>query len=161
VRKSDFFNEYDAGSILRTFVPVLIDEEPGFEADVAQMATSNRSFEKVFEKVLQRWFAYEGDGRDFESWASFTSRVQCGIRQLMDREGSGKRVALFTSGGPISAVVQKALGLSNQSTISIAQQIVNSSVSRFKYNGEAVMLFGFNDITHLELDDPDRLITYR
>lgn len=161
VRKNDFFNEYDAGSILRTFVPILIREEPGFEDQVAEMTTSNRSFEKVFGKVLKRWFDHKGEAHNFESWASFTSRVQRGIRQIMDREGSGKRVAVFTSGGPISAVVQKALGLSNQSTISIASQIVNSSVSRFKYNKEAVMLFGFNDITHLELDDPDRLITYR
>jgi broad specificity phosphatase PhoE len=161
VRITDFFNEYDAGALLKTFVPILCREDPAFAAVAAKMHTGNRSFQIVLEKVLLRWFDHREETEHAESWASFTSRVQQGLREIMAREGPGKRVAVFTSGGPISVVVQKALSLSNQSTLGLLHQIVNSSVSRFKYNGEGVMLFGFNDFTHLELDDPYRLITYR
>lgn len=161
VQKSDAFNEYNAESVLKTFIPVLIREEPGFEAEVMKMKTSNRSFQNVLEKALLRWLDHRDESRCMDSWESFTGRVKHGVQEIMAREGSGKRVAVFTSGGAISAVVQKALNLSDRSTLSLSWQIVNSSVTRFKYSGERLMLFGFNDFTHLELGDHDRLITYR
>ncbi len=160
-QESRFFDEYDAGAILRTFLPVLIREDPGFEAEVEKMKSSNRAFQKVLEKVLLRWFDHRDETQQLESWASFTARVQRGLFEVMAREGAGRRVAVFTSGGPISAAVQKALTLSNESTLSIVRQIVNSSVTRFKYSGDRMTLFGFNDFTHLEPGYSDRLITYR
>jgi len=68
---------------------------------------------------------------------------------------------VFTSGGPISATVQAALGLTDEKTMEVSWQIMNASVTRFKYSGKKIGLAGFNDISHLELENDSELLTYR
>lgn len=70
-------------------------------------------------------------------------------------------MAIFTSGGPISVCVQQALNLSDDHTLQITWQIMNASVTRLKYSSNRLMLFGFNDVTHLELQKDAHLLTYR
>jgi hypothetical protein len=38
---------------------------------------------------------------------------------------------------------------------------MNASVTRIKYNSRGIMLAVFNDVTHLELEGDERLLTYR
>ncbi len=161
VKKTDAFNEYDAEKILRTVIPILIKEEPAFEADVARMLTDNRCFQKVFEKAMMKWGENNARFDGLETSESFADRVYQGIQDIILKEGSGKKVAVFTSGGCISAVIQKTLGLSNEDTLKLSWQIVNTSVTRFKYSGNRLMLFGFNEFAHLELTNDKKLITYR
>ena len=161
VLKTDAFNEYDSENILKTLIPEIISREPGFEADVAAMLSSNRSFQKVLEKIMRIWVSIEKPLKNLETWHSYSGRVVAGLKKIMTKESSGKKVAIFTSGGPISICVQKALNLSDEHTLQLAWQIMNTSITRFKYSGNRLMLSGFNDITHLELKgDPD-LISYR
>jgi broad specificity phosphatase PhoE len=68
---------------------------------------------------------------------------------------------VFTSGGPISVTVQNALGLSDEKALEISWQILNTSITRIKYNSHSMMLAGFNEVTHLELEGDEGLITYR
>jgi broad specificity phosphatase PhoE len=79
----------------------------------------------------------------------------------METYGSGRKIIIFTSGGPISAAVQHALGLTDSKAIEISWQIMNASVTRFKYNSRGMMLSVFNDITHIEMEKDKDLITYR
>jgi len=79
----------------------------------------------------------------------------------MATQGSGKTIAVFTSGGPISVCVQKALDLSDEKTLELTWQIMNASVTRLKYSSNRLMLFGFNDVTHLSLKKDAGLLTYR
>ncbi len=80
---------------------------------------------------------------------------------MMAAEGTGKKIAVYTSGGPISVCVQKALTLSDENTLQLTWQIINASVTRLKYSNNRLMLSGFNDVTHLELEKDLGLITYR
>jgi hypothetical protein len=38
---------------------------------------------------------------------------------------------------------------------------LNASITRIKYNSRGMMLAGFNEVTHLELEGDGRLLTYR
>ena len=76
-------------------------------------------------------------------------------------QGPQKRIIISTSGGPISTAVQLALGLSDEKTLEIAWQILNASITRFKYNQRRIGLAGFNDISHLEMMKDENLLTYR
>jgi broad specificity phosphatase PhoE len=161
VYKNEAFNEYDSEKILIATIPVLIQENPAFESDVAKMFDDSRSFQKVLEKVMLRWVQ---DGVEVEgagTWADYSSRVCSAIDEMMKHEGAGKNLAVFTSGGPIAVTVQKALNLSNEETLKILWQIVNTSVTRFKYSGVRLALFSFNDFSHLEETKDKRMITYR
>jgi broad specificity phosphatase PhoE len=79
----------------------------------------------------------------------------------MKRHSSKKQLAIFTSGGPISVAIQLALGISDQKTMEISWQIMNASITRFKYNDRGIALSGFNDIAHLEIERNKKLLTYR
>ena len=81
--------------------------------------------------------------------------------ELTGRHGARKQIAVFTSGGPISVVVQAALDLSDRKTLEVSWQLMNASVTRIKYNRRGIMLAVFNDVTHLELESDERLLTYR
>jgi hypothetical protein len=67
-------------------------------------------------------------------------------------------VAIFTSGGPLSVVAQRALHLSAQDTLRIAWMARNSSFSEFLFSGDRLTLSSFNSFPHL---DDDSLLTYR
>ena len=161
VHRTDAFNEYDSEKILTAMIPFLIKEEPVFEVEVKEMTQDNRSFQKVFEKVMSSWIKGTNRLAGLDTWKTYSDRVRVGIERIMDCEGAGKNVAVFTSGGPIAAAVQKALNLPDQDVLKLLWHIVNTSVTRFKYSGQRISLFGFNDFSHLELAKDRRLITYR
>ncbi len=161
VNTTDAFNEYDSENILKTLIPEVIKEKPAFEADVAAMLQSRQAFQKVYEKIMRLWMSQETPFRNLETWKTYSDRVHTGLQTIIDSAGSGKKIALVTSGGPISVCVQKALKLSNENTLQLTWQIMNASVTRLIFSGHRLMLSGFNDVTHLELKKDSNLITYR
>ncbi len=161
VHKTDAFNEYDSETILRNLIPEMIREEPAFEADVAAMLKSQREFQKVYEKVMRIWMSKVSPFKNLETWKTYYSRVRAGFNKIMASEGAGKKIAVFTSGGPISVCVQKVLSLSDENTLQLTWQIMNTSITRLKYSGNQMTLFGFNDVTYLELKRDGQLLTFR
>lgn len=159
--RDEAFNEYDSETIIKTLIPEFIKEDPAFTADAAGMFADRRAFQKVYETIMGRWICSKAPIPGLESWRDYSGRVISGIETAMADAGSGKTIALFTSGGPIAICVQKALGLSNTATLAITWQIMNASVTRFKFSGNRLMLFGFNDVGHLERTKDRQLITYR
>jgi len=161
VHTTDALNEYDSETIIKTLIPELIREDPAFASEAASMIRDKRSFQKVYETIMGRWVRGADPIENLETWPAYARRVTAGLKDIIASEGSGKAVAVFTSGGPISIYVQKALGLSDDMTLAITWQIINASVTRFKFSGDRLMLFGFNDVSHLERTKDQQLITYR
>lgn len=161
IHKTDAFNEYDSENIIKTLIPEMIREEAAFEAEVATMLSGKRSFQKVYEKIMRKWVNNEKPIKNLESWNNYSRLVKKGLHTIMTDEGAGKTIAVFTSGGPISVCVQQALHLSDETTLQMAWQIMNTSITRFKYNNSEIMLSGFNDVSHLEVEKETALITYR
>ena len=58
-------------------------------------------------------------------------------------------------------VVKEALNLTDNATMALSWQIMNASITRFKYNTRGLALAGFNDIAHLELAHDESLLSYR
>jgi broad specificity phosphatase PhoE len=161
VYKNEAFNEYDSEKILTAIIPVLIQENPAFETEVSDMFGGSRSFQRVLEKVMGRWVMEGATIEGVGTWKDYAGRVNAAIDDIMETQGADKNLAVFTSGGPIAVTVQKALNLSNEQTLKILWQIVNTSITRFKYSGRRLALFGFNDFSHLESAGGSGLITYR
>ena len=69
-----------------------------------------------------------------------------------------RRVAVFTSGGPIGLAVQFAMKAPDRSFLEINWRVRNTSVTEFVFDRERVTLDSFNSIAHLA----DRALwTYR
>jgi len=110
---------------------------------------------------MTRWASGSFDVPGSPRWKDFRKRVQQGVQEIMQRQGPKKRLAVFTSGGPISVTVQMALDLSDQKAMAVSWQIMNASVTRFKYKSKDIALAGFNDVSHLMLQGDRNLMTYR
>lgn len=165
IEQMDAFNEYDSESVLRGLIPVMENEDPDFKKDVETIFDDKKSFQRVFEKVMLRWVSGDYDAPGLVTWKAFYNYVEQGIHHIMNAGDRGRNVALFTSGGPVSVAVGKALHLTGPDTLRVSWQVVNSSISCFKYNQHGFMLSTFNDHSHLEAGSGQPhgggLITYR
>lgn len=154
-------NEYDTNAVVEAQVPAMMAADPTLMDDLERMYTDKESFKRVFEGAMLRWVTGNHDAAGTESWKDFTSRVADSLQDIMKTHGRGASIAVFTSGGPICAVLRWVLNLSGERAIRLNWQVVNTSYSRFMYNNERITLAGFNSISHLELHNDRSLITYR
>lgn len=155
------FDEYDAFAVWKNQTQIMVQEKILQVDDIARTRTDKRKFQRLFEQVMMRWISGNHDTPGNVSWKDFTDRVMDGIAALTTRNGSGRHIAVFTSGGPVSIAMQLALGLSDSKTMEISWQVMNASVSRFFFNSRGIFLAGFNDISHLTLKQDPTLLTYR
>lgn len=155
------FNEYSSRDIIMAHLEDVAREDPSLKADMENFYTDKNAFQRVFEKIMIRWISGEADKPGIVRWQDFRVRVQAGFRKVMAENGRKKNILICTSGGPISAAVQMALGLSDEKTLRTAWHIVNTSVTTFAYDQDRVTLTAFNNAAHLELMNDSEWITYR
>lgn len=153
----DDFDEYPAFELLKHWMPILLKEDPEF-AKLLSGGASARQMDAALDVIVTRWAAGELDTGEHETFVDFVGRVDRGLRQIMSEQGRGKRVAVVTSGGPISVSLKLTLGIADERTLRIAWVVANSSFTEFRYRSDELTMVGFNRIPHL---DDDRLITYR
>jgi len=114
-----------------------------------------RSFQQEFIQAMKRWIS--GDFDDYkESWPQFKQRcinsLQEAVTQINDNEPSNKKdLVIFTSGGVIGVIVGHILGLDNQQSLQVSQQLVNSSVTKVIATNDGFKLNYLNNYSHLEL----------
>jgi broad specificity phosphatase PhoE len=155
------FNEYDAALVWAFQTKQMRADEPGLLEELEQRPTDKKAFQRVFSRVMERWVSGKFDDPGIVTWEAFKTRVVLGLNTLVTTWGPQKKIAVFSSGGPISIVVQQALGLSDSMAVAISWQVHNASITRIKYNQSTISLTGFNEIAHLELTGDRTLLTYR
>ncbi len=99
---------------------------------------------------------YESDG--FETWRQFHDRVMGALAHIRSQERRGRRVAVFTSGGPVGVSVQTTLEAPEQQAGELNWRVHNASETLFTFTADRISLDQFNSIAHLTTD---QLRTYR
>jgi broad specificity phosphatase PhoE len=156
------WNEYDATGVLTRIVPVLAARDARFATLVEAFekarggADQNRYFQPMFEAAMTAWLN-EASVEGVEPWPAFRDRISGAIRRLM-LGPAGRRVAVFTSGGPIGFAVQFALSAPDQSFLDVNWRIRNCSITEFVYTKDRFTLDTFNGLAHIE---DSQLRTYR
>ena len=155
------FNEFDADAIIRALLPDLLDSEP--EAlDILRNAQQNRGeFQRIFALIIERWLSGTYDTPGLESWLGFVERVQGGLLRLLETADSSHKIAVFTSGGTITALLHLITRIPATQAFELNWQIVNTSLNHLKFRGREVALASFNSHTHLQLLKAPQLITFR
>ncbi|MBI3473126.1 MAG: histidine phosphatase family protein [Candidatus Solibacter usitatus] len=152
------FNEYDAEGILTHLAPTLAAGDPGFARLWADRQGGNRGFQKMFEVLVPKWMDGSLAAPGVETWAAFHTRVAEAIHQVQRDSPSGRRVAVFTSGGVIGVAVALALRTPDHSALEANWRVKNGSLTEFTFTRDRLSLDSFNAIPHL--DDP-ALVTFR
>lgn len=155
------FNEYDSEAVWDAQIKRMLEEDPNLLDELNNNPLNNAAFQKVFSRLVQRWVSGKFDSAGDVIWSDFKHQVVNGVQSIIEKEGSGKKIAVFSSGGPVCAAVQMAMELSDMKAIEISWQVMNASITRFRYGSGQVSLTGFNEITHLELTKDKTLLTYR
>lgn len=145
--------------------PVVDDRWDEFDhlAVVAAMGESvegldRRGFQQQFERATARWSAGEsGDDAETyaETYAGFVARVRAGFVDAAEQAGSGRTVAVVSSGGVIAAVCADladpeadAQGFARLWSRFNAV-LVNSSVTRVVIGSTGARLLTYNEHEHL------------
>jgi broad specificity phosphatase PhoE len=136
------FNEYDAHGILRA--------SPDYSP-----ATDNRQLQKMFEATMPLWIAGTLEAAGLETWQAFRQRVMRGLRTIIEADRPSRRVAVFTSAGPIGVAVQTVTQAPEPMAMELNWRIRNCSLTEFLFTRGRVSLDSFNGTPHL------REVTYR
>jgi broad specificity phosphatase PhoE len=158
------FDEYDGDGIINELLPIAIERDlriSKLAEEYQQNLNSSqrfRFFQRMFESVTKLWVEGQIDSDRVESWRSFHDRVKRGYHRILSGEGRNRRVAVFTSGGPISVAVQLATRAPEQTAIELNWRLRNCSLTEIVFSKNRLSLDSFNSIPHLE---DQALWTYR
>ena len=97
---------------------------------------------------MSRWLNGDSPAGDAEPFAIFRNRVWGAVSRLMAGP-SGRRVAVFTSGGPIGFTVNAALRGPDTSFLELNWRVRNCSLTEFVFSQSRLTLDLFNQVTHL------------
>lgn len=154
-------DEYDAAKLWQHLRTEVLARHPELTADPEQLRHDPKAFQQLFSRIVQSWIAGRYQTNNLESWSAFRSRVKRALQHIMQTPNVGKRVAVFTSAGPVAVAVQMATAMPDERWADLSWQILNAGITRFRYHGDRFTLTGFNDTAALEMAGGDGLLTYR
>jgi broad specificity phosphatase PhoE len=131
----------------------LLDAEPDLADAYARRHSDPLAYRRVVSRAMQ--IRIGEDEASAHTVAGFSRRVREGLRQVAARADGCRRMAVFTSGGPIAVRVQEALSLEPAVAMELGWQIYNTSVSVIETDGRNFSMKTFNATSHLEIEiDP-------
>ncbi len=155
------FNEFDAEAVIRGLLPAMLPDEPGALEILRNPKDNRAAFQHLFARIIRRWVSGQYDQPGHETWQAFVDTVGGGLQRLLARAERGQNIAVFTSGGTITALLHLLTGVPAERAFELNWQIVNTSLSRLTFRGDEATLASFNSRVHLELLKTPELITYR
>jgi len=152
------WDEYDHERMIEAYRPHFRDKAQ-LVAELAATPDPRRAFQDMFAQAMRRWVSGAYDADYVETWTAFCGRVEAGASRLRDKLKRGETALVFTSGGPISAIVRSLLGLSDERAAQLNWMLANAAVTKLIYSERGMYLSSLNEHAHFESDP--RLITYR
>ncbi|MGV6393263.1 histidine phosphatase family protein [Pseudomonas caspiana] len=155
------FDEFDAESVIRGLLPAMLQDEPDALHVMRNAAQNRAEFQRLFALIIGRWVDGRHDPAGLQSWLGFVTQVEAALLRLLESANTGERIAVFTSGGTITALLHLITQMPAQQAFALNWQIVNTSLNHLRFRGSDVTLASFNNHAHLQLMNSPELITYR
>jgi broad specificity phosphatase PhoE len=152
------WNEYDHEAVVNALHPRFVDKAL-MHTELARSANPRRAFQDIFSEAMRRWATGRHDADYVESWQDFRSRVDGALQRLHAQLGRSQTAVVFTSGGPISAVAGRLLGLDDERTLRLNWTLANAAVTKLIYSERSLYLSSLNEHAHFEA--ASALISYR
>lgn len=158
-------DEYPADDIMEHLLPRLAAENDHLRQLKEDFERADegveryRTFHRLLAAVMDAWIdgAYTANG--LMPWERFRDNVRGALRAILGKEGRGRNVAVFSSGGVIGVGVQSVMQAPDKMAAELNWRIHNCSLTEFTFSGDRIALDCFNAVPHL-LHDPE-LLTYR
>ena len=154
------FDEYDADAVVLRDRPEFA-HSAALRAHIRDSADPRRTFHEMFAAAMARWMCGLHDKDYKETWQAFGARCVAALKRITDDATPGRRVVVFTSGGPIAAICQHLLGLDPRRTLGVNTVLVNCATTGLLYQPDLVSLAYLNNYAHLEQSGDPKMVTYR
>lgn len=153
------WNEYDHQDILAQLGEDFKTPQ-SIENYVRRQPNPKETFEKVFNDAMDRWMSGEHDADYVESWAFYQQRIKTALQASTELAKTADKVAIFSSGGPISVVSQHLLGVAPSKVMHLNWTIVNCSITKLVSTSSRLFLSTLNEHSHFE-GQHKKFITYK
>ena len=146
-------NELDHIDVLTRYNP----QWQNFKAmndTIAKLPEANKFFQHEFNQAMTRWLSGKFDSEYRESWQQFKQRCITTLHEIIAQQSlnePAKNIIIFTSGGPISIIIQHILSLEDQQALAICQQLINTSVTKVLFSKQHLSIDYINNYSHLTL----------
>lgn len=156
VKELTELDEYDLDGLLDEVAPELARQDAAFAKLLASGQRNehspdrDRDFKEAFEVLANHWSTMPGAVDGVETFPAFRDRVERGLQFVMEKQESGRRVALFTSAGVIGAAVRLALAAPDRMALDVHWRVLNGSLTEFVFTKDRITLDNFNATPHLE-----------
>lgn len=152
-------DEYEADGMIARLRPAFADRAV-MRAWLAEQAHPRRAFQAVFAEAFARWTAAEHPQDYAIAWADFRARALAAVARIAAVCGSGQNALVFTSGGPITGIVQHLLGVPDARAGDVHFVLYNAGITELLCRPGSLALSYFNAIGPLEAAGREYL-TYR
>jgi broad specificity phosphatase PhoE len=148
------YDEFDHDQLIVAHTPAYRDRGLML-AELTRTGDAKRAFQDMFTAATQRWID-GGDGYD-ESFQAFADRSAAAVRRTAERLGKGETAVVFTSGGPIAAVVSRLLSGGDELWATLNPVTINTAITKVVSGRRGLTVISYNEHVHL---GPE-LLTYR
>jgi broad specificity phosphatase PhoE len=158
------FNELKNDEQIEHLLPELQEQNPDINKLLAASRTDSKAFQKIIEAVFNHWVSPACSNPNIQSWQDYSGDVRDALKDVMQAQGAGKTIGIFTSGGTIATIVAGVLGVGSEHAYKFYEPVLNCSVTRLFYSGKKVSLSYFNDASFLQVlgqQAGENLLTYR
>lgn len=158
------WNEFDHEHVIEVLKPHY-KSQLVMKVDLVRTLKPREAFQAMFEQATQRWAGGEFDDEYKESFTAFSSRVAEALGRTAAALESQQTAVVFTSGGPIAAIVAAILSPSGgHGAAELWGQLnittINTGITKLVIGSRGQTLVSMNDHSHLESAEPG-LVTYR
>lgn len=150
------FDEFDHDQVIVAHKPAY-KRRAVLLADLARTGNPGRAFQEMFAEATERWVRGNGDGYP-ETFESFSQRTHDAVRRTAARLGKGETAVVFTSGGPIAAVVSRLLAGNDDLWLQLNPVTVNTAITKLVSGRGGLTVVSYNEHGHLDGTD---LFSYR
>ncbi len=154
------WNEYDHQAILGALDHRLATPAT-MRPYLMEFDDPKRAFADLFEQAIRRWIQGDNNSDYPESWTAFSARVEQALSNLSGRMGSAETAFVFTSGGPISWILCKLMGMDPSRFLQLNWTLVNTGITKIVISRQRCFVSCMNEHVHLEATGRKDLITYK
>ena len=158
------FNEIRNDEQVEKLTPMVAEQNPAIQQLLESGLTNSKHYQKIIDAVFNYWVSHDCSAYGIQTWQEYSGLAHAALADVMRKEGSGKTIGIFTSGGTIATLVAHVLGLGGAQTYQFYEPIFNCSVTQLFYSGDNVSLSYFNDRSFLQLmgeEHNEQLVSYR
>lgn len=152
------WNEFNHQQVFAQYEPRFNDPQL-LKQDIAKHADPREYLSEIFEGAIQRWTEGHHNSEYDESWPTFKARVENGLDRLCQQlvQTKPRYAVVYTSGGVISVVAGKLLGLTVEKTCALNWVIANTSLTTIRLVNNEPQLFSLNEHHFIKAKQPELL----